>query len=65
MAQRALLYEYETEEGKGEMTWLGGLPMYLDFAASVGAQTSIDRHMKMQTGDHGWPGRQMIVGRLP
>jgi len=45
MAQKALPYEYEIEESKTGMTCLGGLPTYLDLAASVGLLRSIGRHL--------------------
>jgi hypothetical protein len=61
MAQRVLPYEYELEEGKAGLTALGGLPTYLDLAESVGFLRSIDRHMKIRTGDQGWTDRQMIL----
>jgi hypothetical protein len=64
MTQRALPYEYEIEESKAGMTCLGGLPTYLDLAGSVGLLRSIDRHLKIRTGDQGWTDRQMILGLI-
>lgn len=61
MAQRALPYEYEIEESKAGLTSLGGLPTYLDLAASTGLLGSIDRHLRIRTGDQGWTDRQMIL----
>lgn len=61
MAQRALPYEYEIEEGKSEMTAMGGLPVYLDLAAASGFLRAMDRHMQIRTGDQGWSDRQMIL----
>ena len=64
MAQKALPYEYEIEESKTGMTCLGGLPTYLDLAASVGLLRSIGRHLKIRSGDQGWTDRQMILGLM-
>jgi len=61
MAQRALPYEYEIEESKAGLTSFGGLPTYLDLAAATGLLGSIDRHMRIRTGDQGWTDRQMII----
>jgi hypothetical protein len=61
MAQGVLPYEYELKEGKAGLTALGGLPTYLDLAESVGFLRSIDRHMKIRTGDQGWTDGQMIL----
>ncbi len=61
MAQKALPYEYEIEDSKAGLTSLGGLPTYLDLAASAGLLGSIDRHIGIRTGDQGWTDRQMIL----
>lgn len=61
MAQRGLPYEYEIEEGKSGLTALAGLPTYLDLASATGLLNSIDRHMKVCTGDQGWTDRQMVM----
>jgi len=53
MAQRALPYEYEIEEGKAGLTAMGGLPTYLDLASATGFLRSIDGHLKIRTGDQG------------
>ena len=61
MAQKALPYQYEIEEGTAGLTSLGGLPTYLDLAAATGFLGSIDRHLRIRTGDQGWTDRQMIL----
>ena len=61
MAQRALPYEYEIEEGKAGLTAFGGLPTYLDLISATGFQRSIDKHLKIRSGDQGWTDRQMIL----
>jgi hypothetical protein len=61
MAQRGLPYKYEIEEGKSGLTALGGLPTYLDLARATGLLESIDRHLKVCTGDKGWTDRQMVM----
>ncbi len=61
MAQKALPYEYEIEDSKAGLTSLGGLPTYLDLAASAGLLGSIDRHIGIRTGDQGWTDRQLIL----
>jgi hypothetical protein len=64
MAQRGLPYEYKIEESKAGLTSFGGLPTYLDLAASTGLLGSIDRHLKVRTGDQGWTDRQMILSLM-
>jgi hypothetical protein len=61
MAQRALPYEYEIEESKAGLTAFGGLPTYLDLASATGFLKSIDRHLRVRSGDQGWTDRQMIL----
>jgi hypothetical protein len=61
MAQRALPYEYEIEEGKSGLTAMGGLLTYLDLASATGLMKAIDRHLKVRTGDQGWTDRQMVM----
>ena len=59
MAQKVLPYEYEIEDGKSGLTSVGGLPTYLDLASATGLVRSIDRHLKIRTGDQGWTDRQI------
>jgi len=61
MAQRALPYEYEIEESKPGLTCFGGLPAYLELAWATGFLKSIDRHLKIRSGDQGWTDRQIIL----
>lgn len=61
MTQRALPYEYEIEESKAGLTSFGGLPTYVDLAASTGLLGSIDRHLMIRTGAQGWTDRQMVL----
>ncbi len=61
MAQRGLPYEYEIEEGKFGLTAMGGLPTYLDLTSATGLLKSIDRHLKVCTGDQGWTDQDITV----
>lgn len=61
MAQRALPYEYEIQEGKAGLTAFGGLPAYVDLVSATGFQKSIDKHLNIRLGDQGWTDRQMIL----
>lgn len=61
MAQKILPYEYEIEESKSGLTSFGGLPTYLDLASATGFLKSIDRNMRIRTGEQGWTDRQMIL----
>ncbi|HSB32616.1 MAG TPA: IS1380 family transposase [Candidatus Sulfobium mesophilum] len=60
MAQKALPYEYEIEGSKAGLTSFGGLPTYLDLASATGFLRSIDRHLRIRSGQ-GWTDRQMIL----
>ncbi len=53
MTQRALPYGYEIEEGKAGLTAFGGLPTYLDLVSATGFLKSIDKHLKIRSGDDG------------
>ena len=64
MAQKVLPYEYEIEEGKSGLTSVGGLPTYLDLAYAGGLVRSIERHLKIRTGDQGWTDRQIIMSLI-
>lgn len=61
MAQKGLPYEYEIEESKAGLTSFGGLPTYLDLASATGFLKSIDRHLRIRTGEQGWTDRQVIL----
>ncbi len=61
MAQSALPYEYEIEEGKAGLTAFGGLPTYLELVSATGFQQSIDKHLDIRSGGQGWTDRQMIL----
>ena len=64
MAQKVLPYEYEIEDGKSGLTSVGGLPTYLDLASATGLVRSIDRHLKIRTGDQGWTDRQIVLSLI-
>jgi hypothetical protein len=61
MAQKVLPYKYEVKEEKTGLTALGGLPTYLDLAAASGLMKSIERNLRIRTGDQGWTDRQMVM----
>ena len=61
MPQKTLPYQYEIEESKAGLTSFGGLPTYLDLMATTGVLGSIDRHLRIRTGDQGWTDQQMII----
>ncbi len=64
MAQRVLPYEYEIEGGKSGQTSMGGLPTYVDLAYTSGLAKSIERHLRIRTGDQGWTDRQIILSLI-
>lgn len=64
MAQKVLSYEYEIEDGKSGLTCVGGLPTYLDLSSATGLMRSIDRHLKIRTGDQGWTDRQIALSLI-
>lgn len=64
MAQKVLPYEYEIEDGKSGLTSFGGLPTYLDLASASGLVRSIDRNLKIRTGDQGWTDRQIVLSLI-
>ena len=50
---RVLPLKYEKEEGKSNITALGGLPAYLDLAQVMGLSKSIEQHIGIRSGGHG------------
>jgi len=64
MAQKALPYAYEIEEGKSGLTSVGGLPTYLDLASATGLVGSIDKHLRIRTGEQGWTDRQIVLSLI-
>jgi hypothetical protein len=61
MAQKTLPYEYEIEDGESNLTAFGGLLPYLDLAWATGFVKSIDKHLRIRSGDQGWTDRQVIL----
>lgn len=53
MTQGILPLKYEKEEGKCNITALGGLPAYLDLAQVMGLSKSIEQHIGIRSGGHG------------
>src|SRR5208337_1347744 len=64
MAQKVLPYEYEIEDGKSGLTAVGGLPTYLHLALASGLVRSIDRHLRIRTGEQGWTDRQIVLSLI-
>jgi hypothetical protein len=64
MAQGVLPFKYEVAENRSGMTALAGLPTYLDLAAVAGLAASIERHVKVRTGNQGWTDRQIIMSLI-
>jgi hypothetical protein len=64
MAQTLLPYEYEIEGGKSGLTSVGGLPTYLDLASATGLVRSIEKHLKIRTGDQGWTDSQIVLSLI-
>jgi hypothetical protein len=46
------------------LTSVGGLPTDLDLAYASGLVNSIDRHLKIRTGDQGWTDRQIVLSLI-
>ncbi len=64
MAQKVLPYEYEIEDGKSGLTSVGGLPTYFDLASATGLVKSIDRHLRIRTGEQGWTDQQIVLSLI-
>lgn len=61
MAQGALPYQYEIEEGAIGLTALAGLPVYLDLMTVSGMRRSIERHVPARRGGQGWTDAQVLT----
>lgn len=61
MAQGLIPFKYEIDEGSSGLTALAGLPIYLDLAAVMGLTQSIERNVKVRTGEQGWTDSQMVT----
>ena len=64
MAQGLLPFQYEVEKKQGGMTALGGLPLYLDLAHSLGLRRLIAEHVQARQGDQGWTDDQVILSLI-
>jgi hypothetical protein len=64
MAQGVLPFKYEAAESRSGMTALAGLPTYLDLAAVAGLGASIEKHVKVRTGEQGWTDRQIVTSLI-
>jgi hypothetical protein len=61
MAQGILPFQYEVEKRSGGMTALAGLPVYMEFAHSMGLGRMISRNVRAREGNQGWTDEQMVM----
>lgn len=64
MAQGILPFKYVVEKQGSGMTALGGLASYLDLAHASGLWRSIDRHMKVRSGEQGWTDNEVVMSLI-
>jgi hypothetical protein len=64
MAQGVLPFKYENEKQKGEMTGLGGLPLYMDLAHVMGLSRLVDRHLGVRSHTQGWSDSEVIMSLI-
>lgn len=64
MAQGILPFQYEVEKRAGGMTALAGLPTYLEFGYVMGLSKSIERRLKIRSGDQGWSDEETIMSLI-
>jgi hypothetical protein len=64
MTQGILPFKYEKEEGKSNVTALGGLPAYLDLAQVVGLSKSVEQHIGIRSGGQGWTDSQVVMSLI-
>ncbi len=64
MPQGLLGFQYEQEKTSGGMTALGGLPVFVELAHSLGFARLIEEHLKVRSGGQGWTDDQMLMSLL-
>lgn len=61
MAQGVLGFQYDEEKREGNLTSLGGLPLYLELAHVSGLVDAIRAHLCARSGGQGWTDTQVVM----
>jgi len=64
MSQTRLPFKYEEDKKDRGITSLGGLPLYLDLAHTIGLFRSVREHIKIRQGNQGWTDSQVIMSLI-
>lgn len=62
MAQGLLSFKYEQEKKETGLTFLAGLPLYMDLASAMGTGDSIEKHLHIK--HQGWTDRQTLLSLI-
>ena len=61
MSQKTLPFKYEEDKKDRGVTSLGGLPLYLDLAHTIGLFRSVREHIQIREDGQGWTDSQVIM----
>ena len=64
MSQKTLPFKYEEDKKDRGVTSLGGLPLYLDLAHTIGLFRSVREHMQIREDGQGWTDSQVIMSLI-
>jgi len=64
MSQRTLPFKYEEDKKDRGVTSLGGLPLYLDLAQTIGLFRSVREHIQVREDGQGWRDSQVIMSLI-
>lgn len=64
MSQKTLPFKYEEDKKDRGITSLGGLPLYLDLAHTIGLFRSVREHIQIREDGQGWTDSQIIMSLI-
>lgn len=64
MSQKTLPFKYEEDKKDRGTTSLGGLPLYLDLAHTIGLFRSVREHIQIREAGQGWTDSQVIMSLI-
>ena len=64
ITQKGLPFKYEEEKKDRGITSLGGLPLYLELAHTIGLFRSVREHIQIREATQGWTDTQVIISLI-
>ncbi len=60
VAQKALSFQYELAKRDGEVTGLGGLPVFFELAVVAGLREAVGAQVRLREGQQGWSDWELL-----